>query len=79
MSGARPKLSIELDAFWVEPDVRECERIFFSDIQRAPIFLWLPDYGGQYTAMVLQTQNGKRMFYFLPDQFKQLIETICRT
>jgi hypothetical protein len=77
-SGARARLSIESDAFWVEPDVGECERIFFSDVQSAPSFLWLPGYDEQYTAMVLQTQNGKRIFYFVPGQFKQLIETVCR-
>jgi hypothetical protein len=63
-TGARAKLSIESDAFWVESATGECERIFFSDVQSPPLFVWLPDYDDQYMAMFFPTINGKRVFYF---------------
>jgi hypothetical protein len=76
--GARARLSIESDAFWVESETGERERIFFSDLQSPPLFQWLPDYDDQYIAMFFRTINGMRAFYFIPGQFKQLIETVCR-
>jgi hypothetical protein len=77
-NGTRAKLSIESDAFWVEPDAGECERIFFSDVQSGPSFVWLPGYGDQYAAMLLHTPNGNRIFYFIPGQFRPLMEAVCR-
>jgi hypothetical protein len=77
-SGAKAGLSIESDAFWVESDSGEKERIFFSDV-REVLFPDIPGYRDQYIALFLQTENGRRAFYYIPHQFMQLIDSVCQS
>jgi hypothetical protein len=76
-AGDIARLSVESDAFWIEADSGENERVFFTDLKDLA-FLDLKGYPDRYAVMILKLQSSQRVLYFIPKQYMRLIEGICR-
>jgi hypothetical protein len=66
--GVKARLSIESEAFWVESESGEKERIFFSELNEN-CSLEIPGYSDQDFALLLHSSNRKRSFDYIPKQF----------
>jgi hypothetical protein len=73
--GVKAQLSIESDAFWVESESGEKERIFFSELNQN-CYLEIPGYTDQDLALLLHPPNGKRSFDDISKRFLQLTEEV---
>ena len=73
--GVLSRLSFESDAVWIESDDGTKERIFFTDI-RSNVVQEIPKYEKDYVALCLLTRYGKRWFYFIPNQYSQLLPKV---
>ena len=71
MDGERATLAFESDALFSVSDSGKAERIFLSDIL-CNSMIEIPTHPGYY-ALGLMTRNGNKWFYFVPNQFKDLI------
>jgi hypothetical protein len=76
IEGERARLSIESDAFWLETDSGEQDRVFFAEVETFTC-IDLPGYADQYLAIVVRSGGCFRTFYFIPKQYKQILEEIC--
>jgi len=72
-SGEIARMSFETDAIWVANEGGGQERIFLTEIDM-PQFVDIPDYRDQYIAVFISMDTGRRVFYFIPKQFQDLIE-----
>ena len=75
--GIISSLSIESDAFWIQPEDGKNERIFYNDINNI-LVQDIPKYEEQYVAIALHTNIGKRWFYFIPHQYSQVLKSIVK-
>ena len=70
--GERATLAFESDALFSVDDSSNAERIFISDILNFSLIQIQSNPG--YYALGLMTKKGNKWFYFIPNQFTQLIK-----
>jgi len=70
--GERASLAFESDALFSVDDSSNAERIFFSDVLSSSV-IQIPSNPGYY-ALGLMTKKGNKWFYFIPNQFTQLVK-----